>query len=326
MMAMPSARTTTPMPSHGAEPPVTGLQFEAQRRGRTRRSPAPCNDHRAPREVAITPTTSVRINRFRALISALPLVYDVLYYVYYSVYAGGYSVKRNRMEPRTARGQPTLTRRAIVDAALASADAGGLEAITFRRLAADLGVTPMALYRHVATKQALLDALSDRIFEELKLPAEEAADWRDQLRELARTFRRLLLSHPAIAALDTTAPALSHNQARAVEALLRTLDRAGFSPHEAGLLEIEFETFVRAHVRLESRGRAHPASDDERTARLREIRARLLTLPPDEFPHTVEVATRMSEPLDPDSAFEFALDLLIGGFEKALERHGRQRD
>jgi AcrR family transcriptional regulator len=226
------------------------------------------------------------------------------------------------MSPRAKRGRAALTRRAVVETALANADAGGLKAITFRHLAAQLGVTPMSLYRYVESKEALLDAVADRVFEEFEFPADDNADWREQLRGLAHSFRRLLLAHPAIAALRSAAtPPLSLNQARAVEVFLRTLSRAGFSPQEAALLEIEFETFVLAHVLLETGG-APPPSDKELSARIRGIRARLLTLPPEEFPHIIEAATYMGEAPDPDWAFQFGLDLLIGGFEKVLEQHG----
>src|SRR5579871_3406121 len=95
----------------------------------------------------------------------------------------------------------TLNRATIVAAALARADADGLEAVSFRRLAADLGVTPMALYRYVASKDELLVGVMDAVFAKFDLPPDPNADWRDQLRDLARTFRRLLLSHPAAAKL-----------------------------------------------------------------------------------------------------------------------------
>jgi AcrR family transcriptional regulator len=223
------------------------------------------------------------------------------------------------MKPSTKKGRAALTRRAVVEAALASADAGGLKAVSFRHLAAELGVTPMSLYRYVDSKEALLEAIADRVFEELELPAGDSADWREQLRQLAHSYRRLLLAHPAVAALHSAAtPPLSLNAARAVEAFLRTLSRAGFSAQEAALLEIQFETFVLAHVMLETGGGTPPPSHEERSARTREIRARLLTLPPDEFPHLVEAATYLSEAPDPDWAFQLGLDLLIGGFEKIL--------
>lgn len=230
------------------------------------------------------------------------------------------------MAPRGAPERAGLTRRAVIEVALASADADGLKAITFRRLAAALGVTPMSLYRYVPSKEALLAALVDRVFEEFEVPAGDNADWREQLHRLACSFRRLLIAHPTIAAIrSTTSTAVSHNQARAVEVVLGTLRRAGFSPREAVQLEMELEAFVVAHVMLETGGGTPPPADAERKAQVRAIRARLLTLPPEEFPHLVEAAACLSEPPEPEWAFELGLELLIGGFEKLLERDGRIR-
>ena len=73
---------------------------------------------------------------------------------------------RNRYRMRT----PSTGREVIVEAALARADAEGLDAVTFRRLAADLGVTPMALYRYVDSKEELLSAAADLAFADLELP------------------------------------------------------------------------------------------------------------------------------------------------------------
>src|SRR3974377_1574713 len=120
------------------------------------------------------------------------------------------------MKPGTRKGGPALPRRAGGEAALASADAAGLATVTFRRLAAGFGVTPMSLYRYVDSKQALLDAIADRVFEDFELSADDGADWREQLRDLAYSYRRLLLAHPAIAALRSAAtPPPSLNHARA---------------------------------------------------------------------------------------------------------------
>jgi len=73
----------------------------------------------------------------------------------------------------------TLSRRAVIDAALALGDKEGVEAVSLRRLARELGVTPMALYRYVDSKEGLLAAIADRAFEEFELPAEGEGDWRE---------------------------------------------------------------------------------------------------------------------------------------------------
>jgi AcrR family transcriptional regulator len=216
-----------------------------------------------------------------------------------------------------------LTREIVVEAALASADAGGLEAVSFRRLAADLSVTPMALYRYVSGKEELLAAVVERVFAEFEMPADGEADWRDHLRDLARAFRRLLVAHPAAAELYFAAiETESMSGLRIVEVLLGVLQRAGFSSSEAALLEGNLERNVLALVLLETRAAA-AGTPEEQAARVRAQRARLLMLPPDEFPHVVEAADQLCGAIDPDEAFEFALDLLIGGLEKLMETSPR---
>lgn len=213
-----------------------------------------------------------------------------------------------------------LTRRAVVETALAKADAEGLEAVSFRRLAADLGVTPMALYHYVESKEELIAAIADRVFEEFELPDEDDPDWRRQLRELARSYRKLLLAHPGLVpGFLVDASQISPNAARVIEVVLRTLRRAGFSAKEAALLENELARSVIALVMLETGG-ARWQNDQEREVHVRELRARLLTLPPDDFPNLVEAAPYICEFSDPDWAFEFALDLLNGGLEALLEQ------
>jgi AcrR family transcriptional regulator len=225
------------------------------------------------------------------------------------------------MATEAPSGRRPLTREVVVDLAVATADAGGLEAVSFRRLAADLGVTPMALYRYVAGKDELLGAMLDRIFEEFEFPADPQADWREQLREMGRAFRRLVVAHPALAGLHHAGvEGGSPNGLRIVEVVLAALRQAGFSREEAALLQGSLERNVLAIVLLEVEGAASTRTPEEREAHIREQRARLLTLPPQEFPNVVESADELCGPADPDVAFEFTLDLLMGGLEKLLER------
>ncbi len=214
-----------------------------------------------------------------------------------------------------------LSRELVVDAALAIADEHGLDAVSFRRIATEFGVTPMALYRYVASKDELFGAIVDRAFEEFELPADADADWRDQLRELARAFRRVLLTHPAAAALYfVKADTQSFSGLRIVEVVLEVLAAAGFSPEEAALIEGDLERTVLGLVLFETRRASLWASTDEQEARMREMRARLLSLPPNEFPRVVASADVLCGRTDPDAAFEFAVELLLGGLEKLLER------
>ena len=95
----------------------------------------------------------------------------------------------------------------MLRAAVALADAGGLESLTMRRLGEDLGVEAMSLYKHVANKDDLLDGMVDLVFAEIELPAGDA-DWRTAMRERAVSVRAALIRHPWATALmqSRTAP------------------------------------------------------------------------------------------------------------------------
>jgi AcrR family transcriptional regulator len=93
-----------------------------------------------------------------------------------------------------ARREP-LTRERILHAAVALADEGGAESLSMRRLAQELGVVPMALYKHIANKDELLDGMIDVVVAEID-PLIEGADWKTTMRERILSARRALLRHP----------------------------------------------------------------------------------------------------------------------------------
>ncbi|MGZ4390032.1 MAG: TetR/AcrR family transcriptional regulator [Gaiellaceae bacterium] len=124
----------------------------------------------------------------------------------------------------------TLTRERILATALRLADRAGLEGASLRRVADELGVTPMALYRHVADKEDLLDGMADLLYAELEAPA-PAGDWWDDLVALARATRRSLLKHPSAVSLFSRPIAGPHGQ-RLADRLLDALRRAGFGEPE----------------------------------------------------------------------------------------------
>jgi len=84
----------------------------------------------------------------------------------------------------------------IFERALAIIDAEGLEALSMRRLAADLGVEAASLYHHVADKRALLDGVIARARSEMRVTADPASGWKPFLEEVFLEYRRLLLAHP----------------------------------------------------------------------------------------------------------------------------------
>jgi len=142
-----------------------------------------------------------------------------------------------------------LDRDSVLRAGLALADESGLDAVTLRRLAGRFGVTPMALYRHVAGKGGLLDGMADLLYAELYVPEPEG-DWWSELAALAHSVRRVLLAHPATVPLFSR-PLAGPNSVKLGEALLGTLRRAGFPPVEAEELHEQLSEMVFALVHPE---------------------------------------------------------------------------
>src|SRR3978361_2253941 len=99
----------------------------------------------------------------------------------YVVEATPYDVQLSTVTPTKSATRPSLTREGVADRALALADADGLEAVTIRRLATELGVTPMALYWHFRTKEDLLEGLGDRVLDAVEVP-EASGDWAADIR------------------------------------------------------------------------------------------------------------------------------------------------
>jgi AcrR family transcriptional regulator len=120
-----------------------------------------------------------------------------------------------------------LTTDRVVHAAQRAADQGGIEAVSLRRLAAALDVTPMAIYRHVRNKSHLLDLMAERLLEQVDLAPDESATWQDRLRRLLASYQAVVAAHPA-APLLLSRPFVSQAAPRASEALLSILHSAGF--------------------------------------------------------------------------------------------------
>ena len=138
-----------------------------------------------------------------------------------------------------------LSRARVVEAAFELADAHGLDALTIRAVAARLGVKPMSLYRHVANKDELLDALVERMYAEFETPDPQLPDWRGELRSRANSVREVLVRHPwSIALIETrTGPDRPFTFAHA-EAVLATLISAGCSPRVASRAFVVLDSFA----------------------------------------------------------------------------------
>jgi TetR/AcrR family tetracycline transcriptional repressor len=220
---------------------------------------------------------------------------------------------------RTAT-RPKLGRDTVVDAALRVADAEGLDAATIRRLAHDLGVTPMALYWHFADKEALLDAVADRLWDDtvarLDKTAESSEPW-EQLRQLCDVMVDAMRRHPAVAERVSMRVVTSESGLAITERALGLLASVGFEPEQAS--EAAYFILLNAVTLVTSEPGAEIGIDpDERDAVLRGKRILLATLPPDRYPHVVAAADFLVDCGNTDGYYGRGLDMVIGGVRSQI--------
>jgi AcrR family transcriptional regulator len=205
-----------------------------------------------------------------------------------------------------------LTRAAVTERALALADAAGLDALTIRKLAADLGVTPMALYWHFRSKDELLDGLVERVWSEIDISVDPDAPWPEQLRKLLTSFLAVLRAHPAAPQLLAPAEKMKGEAAlAAVEVTLEVLRRAGFSVEDASAIARSAQwtglTLVLSEPGIEA------IDETERTELQRQKQVSLATLPSRKYPRLVECAAPMTACDDPEAHYQFGLEMFMAG-------------
>ena len=200
----------------------------------------------------------------------------------------------------------------IVEAAAELIDADGVGALTMRRLAARCGVSPMALYRHVATKEELLGAIADRYLQEFELPDTEGLAWRDAIAEVTIAVHRAFLAHPhlteilAVQHVDTIA------LYRVTEVVLRVLKDAGLDDREAVYALDTITSYATGFTQRKADLRSRSSVPAERLRRIQE-------LPPEEFGTVLGLAGQLVT-LDFEHDFEHGLELLLDGIERRIER------
>jgi TetR/AcrR family transcriptional regulator, tetracycline repressor protein len=227
-------------------------------------------------------------------------------------------VERGPIEPGGAersgagrgRGERAgLTGAAILAAARAVVEGDGVERLTMRRLAAELGVTPNSLYSHFESKAALVDALLDSLLADVEAPDPDAGDWRDGLVALMGSTRRVLLAHPRLVALFLARPGRGANAMRLGDATLRLLARGGVRGPRAAQALRALLVFSLGFAAVEVPRRGDPAGDE----RLRRSRDAFQSAPAELTAIRAAAGDLARHPDDED--FELALRWLMAGIE-----------
>ncbi len=196
----------------------------------------------------------------------------------------------------------SLTAEAIYETALHLVDQEGIDALTMRRLATELGVATMSLYGHVPNKDHLLLGVVNLATSEIALPDARTPPW-EALKGITREFRRVALLHPNLVPLIVRQPPTGSEGLHTLEAALDALRRAGMEPGAAAQAYRLMASYAIGFVSLECGGFFRPvdffAGEEVAPVDL------------DTVPRIVETAPYLAE-WNADAEFEAGMEVIIG--------------
>jgi AcrR family transcriptional regulator len=223
-----------------------------------------------------------------------------------------------RTQRRAATGRRPLSQDAIVEVALRVLDAEGLDAVSMRRVAEELGTGAASLYAHVANKDELLDLVYDRVMGEITLTiVPDPARWQEQVRELARASFEVLSRHNDIAKVSLANVPVGPNTLRMGEMMLSVVLAGGVSPQAAAWAVDRIALYSNAaayegtlyNVRRQALGLSGQEYMEHYFGRIADY---YRSLPAEQFPSLVaNVDTMMAG--DGQERFDFGLDMIIQG-------------
>ncbi|WP_329352867.1 TetR/AcrR family transcriptional regulator [Streptomyces sp. NBC_01261] len=234
-----------------------------------------------------------------------------------------------RERPAPARVTPArtpLSRERVVDAAFTVLDRQGLDGLSMRQVAAELGVTVSALYAHVSSKDDVLELMYARLFDDFKPPETDPERWQEEVREYALEGRRRLLAHRDMARISMahvpfTAELLPH-----VEALLGVFRTAGLPDRIAAEASDLISTYIDGFVLEEGMWRDRAAQQNADASSLArpdwremadEMQNYFASLPAADYPHLRALAGVMVTDSS-DERFDIGLEIILRGLASYL--------
>lgn len=208
----------------------------------------------------------------------------------------------------------TLTRERVLRAAIELADENGIDALTMRELGRKLKVEGASLYNHVASKDDLLDGMTDLVAAEIEVPS-ESQDWKDAMRRRAISARDVFSRHPWASSLIDSREHSGPAQLAYADRVLGTLLAAGFSPRAAANAFLILDTYIYGFQRQQS-----SLSLPEGVETFDVAEELLATLTQDAYPSLLRIAADFAEnPHDEVAVFDFGLDLILDGLQRTLQ-------
>jgi AcrR family transcriptional regulator len=232
---------------------------------------------------------------------------------------------RDEGEAGRSRGpRPGLTVSRIVRSAIGVAQADGLAAVTMRRIATELQVSPMALYTYVPGKNELIDVMLDTVYLEMSRTPPAGPGWRERVAAIAHDNRALYVAHPWIAGIAVSRPPLGPGVMAKYESELAAFDGLGLSDvHRDAALTFVLgfvETWARADLAARAAVAGSAMTDAQWWAASGPLLARVLD--PERYPLASRVGSAAGAAYDgatdPAYAYEFGLERVLDGLAALL--------
>lgn len=227
------------------------------------------------------------------------------------------------MAQKSSRAAATLTRERIVQLAIEEADVRGLEQLSMRKLAAELSVTPMALYWHFDNRDALLDAMAEKVAGELLYDDDSGAPWQERLRGVLKATFIVFQQHPWLGPLVKRRIVPAPNFLGALEVLLDTLRAAGYGRQAAAsVVDFAIDSLAAMVARFPSATarKPHPRAASEGQLMMRKQLADLGS----EYPRIREAAVPLTTSERPQVYMKLGIDILVRGIESSAPRKRRR--
>lgn len=208
----------------------------------------------------------------------------------------------------------------MAERALQIGDEHGLEAVTIRRLAQELGVTPMALYWHFKNKEELLLGISDYALSTVRADRGAADPWQKQVRAMVEALLAVMRKHPVLPdLLASVEKSRTASFTRASNDALTLLTSAGFTVQQGYWIASYLLHGVIGLLLAQPEGPPHGTPEEIAEWR-RQRRVELVCLPSDQFPMLVKFGETYASDPDPESYFAFGVDLLMSAVEGMANR------
>jgi AcrR family transcriptional regulator len=222
-----------------------------------------------------------------------------------------WSSLRDKPPPRAP-----LSREAITDAALAIVDAEGLEGLSMRRLAQELGTGAASLYAHVSGKPELMQLLIDRMAAEIEAPPPDPDNWQEQIKDYARAMRRALTAHRDLAGASLANIPTGPNALRSIDGMLAILRAGGLPDRVVAYAADLIPQFVTADA---YEGSLFAQRMEREPEYFDELARYFASLPAERFPNVAALVDELMDPGEQDERFEFGLEVIVRGLASMAE-------